>query len=120
MLTVLKLLRHRWLVLAMAGLVALSLLGCSSLIYRPDLQQGNIVTQDMLNQLQPGMTMEQVRFIMGAPILVNTFDPARSDYVYTFRHNNDPVQYQRVTLQFQDGRLVAFPKVLPPKTVLPS
>ena len=47
------------------------------------IQQGNIITQAMVDQLAPGVTREQVAYIMGEPVLRNTFDDDRWDYVYT-------------------------------------
>ena len=47
------------------------------------IQQGNIITQEMVDQLKPGITRDQVAYIMGEPVLRNTFDDDRWDYVYT-------------------------------------
>ena len=56
--------------LTFMGLIALA--GCSFPgVYKIDIQQGNVVTQDMIDQLRPGMTRRQVRFIMGNPLTVS-------------------------------------------------
>ncbi|HEX7155742.1 MAG TPA: outer membrane protein assembly factor BamE, partial [Burkholderiaceae bacterium] len=78
--------------LAAAALAAaLSLCGCSTLTawtpgfltpYRPDVQQGNIITKDMVDQLRPGMTRDQVRFMLGTPLLTDMFHQDRWDYTY--------------------------------------
>ncbi|GAB2883644.1 hypothetical protein GCM10027046_10140 [Uliginosibacterium flavum] len=52
--------------------------------FRIDVRQGNAVTQEMLSQLSPGMSREQVRFVMGSPLLVDVFHADRWDYVYQF------------------------------------
>ena len=66
------------------GLLALA--GCSFPgVYKIDIQQGNVVTQDMIDQLRPGMTRRQVRFIMGNPLLVDTFHANRWDYLYSLQ-----------------------------------
>ncbi len=64
----------------LVSLTLISLLataGCSSLrfpgVYRIDIPQGNFVTEDMLSELQPGMSPEQVRYVLGAPTLVDPF-----------------------------------------------
>ena len=57
------------------------LVSCS--IYKLDVQQGNVVTQEAVNQLKPGMNKRQVRYIMGSPLLVDVFHQTRWDYVYT-------------------------------------
>ena len=50
-------------------------------MYRVVIQQGNVVTQDMIDQLKPGMTREQVSYVMGQPIMRNTFKNSRWDFV---------------------------------------
>ena len=50
--------------------------------YKIDVQQGNVLTQDMVAQLRPGLSKDQVRFILGTPILVDMFHADRWDYVY--------------------------------------
>jgi len=66
------------------GLLALA--GCSFPgVYKIDIQQGNVVTQDMIDQLRPGMTRRQVRFIMGNPLLTDTFHADRWDYLYSIQ-----------------------------------
>jgi outer membrane protein assembly factor BamE len=69
--------------LSMAALLFVT--GCSTDkipgIYRIDIQQGNNVTQAMLNELEPGMTKNQVAYVMGNPLLIDTFHPNRWDYL---------------------------------------
>lgn len=50
--------------------------------YRIDIQQGNVLTQDMVSQLRPGLTKDQVRFILGTPVLMDMFHANRWDYIY--------------------------------------
>ncbi len=71
-------------------LIAVALAGCSSVPriineYKIDVQQGNILTQDMVSQLKPGLTKDQVRFILGTPVLMDMFHGNRWDYVYRFQ-----------------------------------
>ena len=54
-------------------------------LYKIDIPQGNIVTEEMVSQLQPGMTYNQVRFILGTPLLVDVFHQTRWDYVYSYQ-----------------------------------
>ncbi|WP_043530909.1 outer membrane protein assembly factor BamE [Litchfieldella xinjiangensis] len=88
--------------------VALSLVsGCSYFgVYKRDLPQGNLVTQDMVSQLQPGMSREQVRYVMGAPLLEAPFDASQWDYVFRLDEAYGDVDQRRVTLTFADDRLV--------------
>lgn len=53
--------------------------------YKIDVQQGNVLTQDMVAQLKPGQTRDQVRFILGSPLISDIFHNDRWDYVYHFR-----------------------------------
>lgn len=53
--------------------------------YRIDVQQGNVLTQEMVGQLRPGQTRDQVRFILGSPLITDIFHQSRWDYVYRFR-----------------------------------
>lgn len=75
------------------------------LVYRVDIQQGNVITQEMLAQLQPGMDKTKVRHIMGTPPLIDTFHSNEWHYIYTFQEGNDTRQMRRVTLHFLDERL---------------
>jgi outer membrane protein assembly factor BamE len=77
-------------------------------VYRIDIQQGNVITQDMVNQLRPGMSRRQVEFILGAPLLVDPFHADRWDYVYLYNPGSDgqgDATSQHVTLIFDDDRV---------------
>lgn len=84
------------------GLLALA--GCSFPgVYKIDIQQGNVVTQDMIDQLRPGMTRRQVRFIMGNPLLTDTFHTDRWDYLYSLQPGGGERQQERVSLIFNES-----------------
>ena len=73
--------------------------------YKPDIQQGNYISQELVSQVKPGMTREQVRFLLGTPLLTDIFHPDRWDYVY-FREAPDGKREQRkVALFFADNKL---------------
>ena len=73
--------------------------------YRMEIQQGNYVSQEMVSQLRPGMTREQVRFVLGTPLLMDIFHAERWDYVF-YRNASDGAREQRkLTVVFVDGRL---------------
>lgn len=74
--------------------------------YRIDVRQGNYVSQEMLAQLTPGMTKDQVKFIMGSPLLVDVFHADRWDYYYRYSVGYKKPQERRVTLFFKDDKLV--------------
>lgn len=74
--------------------------------YRIDVRQGNFVTQEMVAQLKPGLTREQVRFILGSPLVADMFHVDRWDYVYRFRPGRGEVQQRALTVFFQDNKLI--------------
>lgn len=76
--------------------------------YRPDVQQGNIVTKDMVEQLRPGMTRDQVRFLLGTPMLTDIFHQQRWDYPYFLRRRNGETQIRRLYVVFADNKLASF------------
>jgi outer membrane protein assembly factor BamE len=73
--------------------------------YKLDVQQGNVVTSKMLLQLRPGMTQSQVRFIMGTPLIQDSFHAKRWDYVYQMRENGKITEQRRVILDFENDLL---------------
>ena len=75
-------------------------------VYRMTVQQGNIVTEEMVDRLEPGMTKSQVRFLLGTPMLTDLFHLNRWDYSYTIRRGHDEMQLTRLTLFFEDDALV--------------
>ncbi|RLK50768.1 Beta-barrel assembly machine subunit BamE [Alkalispirillum mobile] len=74
--------------------------------HQRDAQQGNIMTQEMVDELRPGMSQQQVRRIMGPPAVVDPFRTDRWDYVHTLRPGGGSMEKKRMTLKFEDGRLV--------------
>lgn len=73
--------------------------------YRIDVRQGNYVDQAMVAQLRRGMTPEQVRFVMGTPLVVDMFRENRWDYVYLYQPGKGPAESRRLSLFFADGVL---------------
>lgn len=77
--------------------------------YRPDVQQGNIITKDMVEQLRTGMTRDQVRFLLGTPMLKDVFHQDRWDYPYVLLHRTTgEVQIRRLYVVFDDGKLARY------------
>ena len=77
--------------------------------YRINIVQGNFVSREAALQLREGMTRDQVRFLLGTPLLTDVFHANRWDYVFSFRRGSTPVvQQRRYTVFFQDDKLVKF------------
>jgi outer membrane protein assembly factor BamE len=73
--------------------------------YKIDVQQGNAITQEMLDKLKPGMTPSQARFILGSPLVQDPFHPNRWDYVYRYIKAGKLTEQRRVTVVFEDDKL---------------
>ena len=74
--------------------------------HRMEIQQGNYVTQDMIAKLQPGMTRDQVRFVLGTPLVADAFHADRWDYMFRRqRANSKEIEQRRIVIFFDDGRL---------------
>ena len=76
--------------------------------YRPDIQQGNFISQEMLQQLKPGMTRDQVRFILGTPLLMDIFHAERWDYPFRLARGNGETIDSTVVVYFKDGKVDRF------------
>lgn len=74
-------------------------------IYRADIHQGNIIEQEMIDRLKPGMNKRQVRHIMGSPLLVDTFHQERWDYFYSLKQDGELQDRKRISLFFEGEKL---------------
>lgn len=81
----------------------LSLSGCSFPgVYKINVQQGNIVTDEELGELSEGMPRSQVHAVLGTPLTLNPVDPSREYYVYTFQRRGDDIEEQRIIVYYDD------------------
>lgn len=76
--------------------------------YRPDIQQGNFVSKEMVAQLKPGMTQEQVVFLLGTPLLTDMFHADRWDYAFRLQKGNGEITTSHVTVYFKDRLVSSF------------
>jgi outer membrane protein assembly factor BamE len=86
-------------------------------VYRIEIQQGNVVTQEQLNLLRTGMTKRQVQFVMGAPMLVDPFHASRWDYYYSYKpgtQGKGEAGSEQVTLFFTGDELTRITGTLKP------
>lgn len=109
-------------VLCLAGLLPLGFSACSSVRnampkpltspetmfglfkpYRMEVVQGNVITQEVMAQIQPGLGRQQVREILGTPLLADIFHENRWDYVFTIARQGVPAQQRRVTVFFKNN-----------------
>ena len=64
-------------------------LGSAACVYRPTIQQGNLLKSEDVDQVTVGMTRSQVRYLLGTPMLADPFDPQRWDYIYTLQRGRE-------------------------------
>lgn len=87
--------------------LALTLTACSSWVYRIDIAQGNFLEQRNVDKLQLGMTKEQVKFVLGTPVVQDTFEHNVWHYVYRFKSGRSD-QYdakKNFIVKFKDNKL---------------
>ena len=100
------------------SLIAVALAGCSSWgfpgVYKINVEQGNIVTAEMVDQLKPGMSRRQVRYILGTPLLEDSFDRDRWDYLYMLRNGDTLLVDNRLSIYFDGDTMAHFTSTLPP------
>lgn len=95
--------------------------GCSSvpLLHKIDIQQGNVITQEMVDKLKPGMTQSQVRFLLGSPMISDAFHKDRWDYVYYLAKKGKVREQRSVTVFFEEDKLTRIAGTMTP-VVAPS
>jgi len=74
-------------------------------VYKLDINQGNYLSQDMVDKLKVGQTRQQVRTILGTPLVTNAFRPDRWDYVYEYKRQGRPLEHRTFTVYFVDDKL---------------
>lgn len=88
---------------------SLILAGCSTVKipgqYKIDIQQGNVISQEAVAKLKPGMTKSQVRFALGTPLLIDVFHQDRWDYIYSIQRGGQERQQRHLSLFFADDKL---------------
>ncbi len=93
------------------GCLLAGLIGCGNSfgfpgVYRINVEQGNVVTKEMAEQLRPGLNRRQVRYIMGTPLIEDSFHEDRWDYRYLLRNGNEVLSETHLTLWFEEDELV--------------
>ena len=96
---------------ALSLLLSMLMTGCGSNfgfpgVYRINVEQGNVVTEEIVEQLRPGLNRRQVRYIMGTPLIEDAFHSDRWDYRYLLRNGNETLSDTRLTLWFKGDELI--------------
>lgn len=74
-------------------------------VHKVEVQQGNIITEDMVSALRVGMTKSQVRYVMGTPLIADTFNQNRWDYFYSNQQGAKTKKLDNLTVYFESGKL---------------
>jgi len=97
----------------LAVLLAVTAAGC---VYRPDIQQGNLLTLSDVEQVTVGMSRSQVRYLLGTPMVSDPFAPSRWDYIYRRTHGRDrQVDKAHFIVRFEGDKVTAVEKVALPR-----
>ena len=90
-------------------ITALSLSACSSWVFRYDVPQGNYLEQKSIDKLQVGMTKEQVKFILGSPVVVDAFNNDTWNYVYKLKsgRSRDFDMKKQFIINFSNDKLIS-------------
>lgn len=92
-------------------LLAAAVAGC---VYRMDIQQGNLLDPEQVDQVEVGMTRSQVRFLLGTPMVVDSFDPDRWDYVYSLRRGHSrKVEKRHLVVWFEGDKVTRIEEPMP-------
>lgn len=101
-------------------LILISLGGCGAVgfpgVYKINIEQGNIITQEMVDQLKPGMSRRQVRFILGTPLIEDSFNQNRWDYTYIVRNGLNVIDEDQLTVHFEGDSLAEISGTMTPSS----
>ncbi len=98
-------------------LLSAGMMACS--VYKIDVQQGNTLDPEQVEQLKVGMSSQQVLFVLGSPMLRDAFHPQRWDYPFSFKPGGKDMFRQNLTLFFENDKLIRIDnRLLPPEQVL--
>jgi outer membrane protein assembly factor BamE len=100
------------LVVQLAALAAALLL--AACVYRMDVQQGNLLDAEQVDQVEVGMTRSQVRFLLGTPMVIDSFNADRWDYVYSLRRGHErEVTRRHLVVWFEGDKVARIEEPLP-------
>ncbi len=102
---------HRISSTAAALLLSSLAVGC---VYRMDIQQGNLLDAEQIEQVEVGMTRSQVRFLLGTPMVIDSFNPDRWDYVYRLqRGHSRKVGKHHLVVWFESDKVTRIEELIP-------
>jgi outer membrane protein assembly factor BamE len=97
--------------LRLLALLCAAVLFLGACVYRIDIQQGNLLKDSDIDRVQVGMTRSQVQFLLGTPMVADSFHRDRWDYAYYFRHGHSrEVQNRWIIVYFENERVAKIEK----------
>lgn len=94
-----------------AALLAIAGSGC---VYRQNIQQGNLLDREQVDQVEVGMTRSQVRFLLGTPMVIDSFDSNRWDYIYSLqRGHSSKVEKRHLVVWFEGDKVTRIEEPIP-------
>ena len=87
-------------------------------VYKIDINQGNYLSQDMVDKLQVGMTAQQVKQVLGTPLVTSPFRPDRWDYIYEYTRQGKVVEHRNFTVLFADSKVTRWEGDVMPESVV--
>lgn len=87
-------------------------------VYKIDINQGNYLSQDMVDKLKVGMTQPQVKQVLGTPLVASPFRADRWDYVYEYTRQGRVLEHRNFTVWFADGKVTRWEGDKLPQTVV--
>lgn len=103
----------KYLKILVSILVLTSLLACQSkllTVHKIDVQQGNALDAEMVEKVEIGMTQEQVQYVLGSPLITDSFHPDRWDYIYLFTPGYGEKERRQLTIIFDRGEVIEIDK----------
>ena len=101
---------------------ALLVIAGSGCVYRQDIQQGNLLDREQVDQVEVGMTRSQVRFLLGTPMVIDSFDSGRWDYIYSLqRGHSRKIEKRHLVVWFEGDKVTRIEEPIPvPSKELPA
>ncbi len=87
-------------------IISLLLMSTACTVHHVDIQQGNHLSDEKISQLQIGMEKRQVKYILGSPLITDSFHRNRWDYTYYFKEGHQEAELRGITLHFEGDKLV--------------
>ena len=106
--------RHVPRLLAGTCAAALLVIAGSGCVYRQDIQQGNLLDREQVDQVEVGMTRSQVRFLLGTPMVIDSFDSNRWDYIYSLqRGHKRKIERRHLVVWFEGDKVTRIEEPIP-------